>query len=425
MIGHNRKATMGVVNSVNAHPFHEDNIVLVHNGTLRGGHKQLANTEVDSHAVCHAFAEKGAEEVLKTLDAAFAFIWWDVNKNKLYAVRNDERPLNLVQTDDLNVLCSEPWMAHVLLARMGTKVTGTFPIDAGELYEFSLDGTFKISKVDLRPPTVYNNTSHYMSGRTHPGRGHWTDDDDYLETPPVKMIGTTGSVKPSNGTVIPPITTTTTGTSQTPTPSNVCALTIATPFATNDHYKKEELVLLKVLAAQKEPSKEKYKLTGSIIEPGKPVMDFVAYLPGDTTKEDLSELMDTYAVGNIIGFANSTCGPSAWIKHLGPAKDIVKVHNTDVPQKVWEYVHKHVHCKDCNSGIHDEEAAFTSVSKAKNYEYRVSCADCIESKLTPGEVQNVFTQRRLDALQNRKPVVHQPADSVINLDKKGSSPTIH
>ncbi len=280
MIGHNRKATMGVVNSANAHPFHEDNIVLVHNGTLRGGHKQLADTEVDSHAVCHAFAEKGAEEVLKTLDAAFAFIWWDIEANKLYAVRNDERPLNLVQTPDLNILCSEAWMAEVLCKRATPvmAVERVVPIQAGELYEFSLDGTFTIKSVDLKKITYVETTQWTRRGPSGRYQEHWSEAmDDLEDAKDVKMIGTAGNGTASQCTVTQ--LTTNSGRiahSSTPTPSNTSPVVI-NPFTTNEHYKKEQGVLLKILSCERDTPTKKFKAMGQIIEPGKPVMDFVGY----------------------------------------------------------------------------------------------------------------------------------------------------
>jgi len=69
VVGHNRSATKGAIKTENAHPFHEGKIILVHNGTLRGDHKELADVEVDSHAICHALNEKPPEEVIKELKA--------------------------------------------------------------------------------------------------------------------------------------------------------------------------------------------------------------------------------------------------------------------------------------------------------------------------------------------------------------------
>lgn len=435
IIGHNRKATMGGINSVNAHPFYEDNIVLSHNGTVRGGHKQMADTEVDSHAVCHAFAEKGAEEVIKTLDAAFAFIWWDIETQRLYAVRNSERPLHIVTTEDYHILCSEPWMAHALLERSHKKVEVTVEIPAGRIYEFQLNGAYSSREVELRKAASV--TSHYTDGANWKhgqyigGNGRaW---DDVEEDLPGKSTGTSQTSvqtsKSGSETVV--------GITQkveTPTPfekaagdilKQSCALTVVTtPFATHPEYAKGEDVLVKVFSAVHEPSKEKIKLTGQILEPGKEVIDFVGYISGEASQAYVKDLMTGECLGVVRGFSNSTCGSSAWVSGFEKANTL-KVHNTDIAVKVWRYVYKNVCCSTCASPIHACESEFTSVMKLKKNEYRVKCADCNENLVPEGEPRNVFIQRRLDAIQAAKSVGQESGSNVINLVKADSTTTVH
>src|ERR1035437_5217584 len=62
-VGHNRTATGTTKNNDNAHPFIHDHIVVVHNGMIHN-HKDIAGTEVDSHAIAHSIATKGHEETL-------------------------------------------------------------------------------------------------------------------------------------------------------------------------------------------------------------------------------------------------------------------------------------------------------------------------------------------------------------------------
>ena len=103
-VGHNRAATRGEVNDKNAHPFWvDDKIVLVQNGTYKGSHKHLKNTEVDTEAVAHVLAEENdIEKALQKVNAAYALVWFDVSKQSLYLIRNDERPLYIAYTKDKN-----------------------------------------------------------------------------------------------------------------------------------------------------------------------------------------------------------------------------------------------------------------------------------------------------------------------------------
>jgi len=116
VMGHNRAATRGATTDENAHPFVEDNICLIHNGTLTS-HKQLSDKEVDSHAICNSLAVQGYEETFKNINGAFALIWYDADTKKLYMARNKERPLHMVVTDDTFYFASELKMLEWILHR--------------------------------------------------------------------------------------------------------------------------------------------------------------------------------------------------------------------------------------------------------------------------------------------------------------------
>lgn len=125
LIGHNRKATRGTVNDDNAHPFVVDNnIVLVHNGTMFGDHKKFADVEVDSHAIAHLIHEnKGnVTAALNKLDAAYALIWFNVADNTLNFIRNTQRPLYWAETKDAWLWASEECMLDFVISRHKLKV---------------------------------------------------------------------------------------------------------------------------------------------------------------------------------------------------------------------------------------------------------------------------------------------------------------
>lgn len=142
VVGHNRAATKGATTDENAHPFIEDHICLVHNGTLTS-HKHLADTDVDSHAICKAFAEEGYEKVIPKLRGAFALIWYDAKDKKLRIARNDQRPLWLIQTPDADYIASEPTMLMWLVQRVHNKIIQPVYFSTDSIYTYDIDNLTK------------------------------------------------------------------------------------------------------------------------------------------------------------------------------------------------------------------------------------------------------------------------------------------
>ena len=143
LVGHNRFATKGKTNKENAHPFKEEHITLVHNGTLKF-HHHLKNVEVDSHAITHSIVERGAKDTLEMLDGAFALVWFDAQTNLIHAARNNERPLHLLETEDLFILSSEQGLAQWICARNNVKIKKTQMLTSGLIY------SFKTNRKDIR-----------------------------------------------------------------------------------------------------------------------------------------------------------------------------------------------------------------------------------------------------------------------------------
>jgi predicted glutamine amidotransferase len=109
-LGHNRAATKGAVNEVNAHPFVSGHIVGAHNGTLSpSSHRELDEAsgekhEVDSQSIFAAIATIGLKETAKLLQGAWALSYYDSNEGTLNFLRNDQRPLWFAWSEDRNRL---------------------------------------------------------------------------------------------------------------------------------------------------------------------------------------------------------------------------------------------------------------------------------------------------------------------------------
>lgn len=126
LMGHNRYATMGKVNSVNAHPFEHGDIVGAHNGTLTGKHllPESNNFEVDSDNLVYAVNKLGTEEALAVTQGAFALSLYNQKDHTLQLVRNSERPLFFAYTEDKKCLlwASERWMLTIAASRSDIKL---------------------------------------------------------------------------------------------------------------------------------------------------------------------------------------------------------------------------------------------------------------------------------------------------------------
>lgn len=168
LVGHNRKATVGKITDNTAHPFVEKHIILVHNGTLTN-HKEVGNSEVDSHAICKSIAEKGHIETIKMLQGAFALIWYDINKKALFICRNDKRPLSFVETSDSYYLSSEIGLTRWIVGRnhWGSKIVKEADIETEYLYEFPIERPEEFTKTKLELHKPYSYLTNYQTQNWH------------------------------------------------------------------------------------------------------------------------------------------------------------------------------------------------------------------------------------------------------------------
>lgn len=159
MVGHNRAATRGTVVDKNAHPFWvDDKIVLVQNGTYKGDHKHLKDTDVDTDAVAHVIAaEPTVEGALQKINASYALVWYNAETFELNLIRNSERPLFIAKFFNHGlVFASEGSMIQYAAAREDLKLTGLpEEIPADTHVVIKLDGKGGYTRTDTNIDARY------------------------------------------------------------------------------------------------------------------------------------------------------------------------------------------------------------------------------------------------------------------------------
>lgn len=207
-IGHNRAATSGRVNAVNAHPFMFDHIVGAHNGTLPLlMHRKLERITgeeypVDSMALIAAIAKEGLKETIEQIKGSWALTYFDLKENTINFLRNNHRPLYYAWSDDFKKIywASEWRMIEYAVHGADLKVwrrkedgAGYFQLPEDQHFSLSIDKLIAGGKV---PPKFKSrevkedpkaDVTHYLGfgagvrGTNSPGqdpfgRDVWEDD---------------------------------------------------------------------------------------------------------------------------------------------------------------------------------------------------------------------------------------------------------
>lgn len=196
-LGHNRAATRGKVNAVNAHPFVCGHIIGAHNGTLdKSSHDALnkaigEDTEVDSEAIFKSIEIFGIEETVKMLSGAWALVWVDLKERTLNWLRNKERSFWYAYEGNLDrvVWASEFRMIDLAMKHSTHSTTpefkfyedkngcAFFPTDVDKWYRFKMTDLVNGFK-DLPDPIVAElkgkeplSVVSYSGGSSSPFRG--------------------------------------------------------------------------------------------------------------------------------------------------------------------------------------------------------------------------------------------------------------
>lgn len=157
IFGHNRWATVGNVTDDNAHPFHHDDIILMHNGTLLNKDQLNAEVEVDSSALAHAIAAGGWEKAINSANGSWALSWFNLAERSVNILRNHQRPLAVAKAsvagEHYHVFASETNMLEWLLDRSRLfHMTSVSDVSADILnkYTYEEEG-WKLNDVPLEP----------------------------------------------------------------------------------------------------------------------------------------------------------------------------------------------------------------------------------------------------------------------------------
>lgn len=181
LIGHNRKATKGSITDENAHPFVvDDRIILVHNGTLYGDYQKHVpegeKVEVDSHAIAHLIHkhEDNVEAAVQELSGAYTLAWFDMKLQTLNFLRNSQRPMSWMETNDSWIFASEKNMLDWMVSRHTLKpLTGPVELKEGTLCTFTLDnGRWKVDSKEIKLTKPSSTPTHFNSYQD------WCNPDD-------------------------------------------------------------------------------------------------------------------------------------------------------------------------------------------------------------------------------------------------------
>lgn len=431
VVGHNRAATKGSVTTENAHPFAENNIMLVHNGTLYS-HNHLSTREfdVDSNAIAAALSEKELEEVLPRLHGAFALVWYDTEQRKLFAIRNPERPLFLLTTDDMYVLSSEPGIAALPMQRQSRKIESVESIPPWTLVSFDLTGV--MSQRIISQVRTYSSTYASPGVGPHNDRTIYTSPYDHYrdvedleeeEVPFVKGEPLNTPKKscalietPVNGTTITKVD----GPTLIPTGSafqgNLTIKELVFIAKTNTaklqikHATLQEgrLVVFKPIEISRHAS-GRYQFKGKIQELGEQLIDAIGYYPFE---EGLAELetkwMDHQCLGRVAFVTTSQGGLSVFLHEVHLATMTHVYANHRIPMATWSKICVHEKCTKCGNDINVLDRPFTAVTLKgqlrQGFDYPINsttivCAYCMEDTLR-GDALDAFKKERTIAWQN-------------------------
>jgi predicted glutamine amidotransferase len=166
LMGHNRAATIGLVNSLNAHPFHHGHITGCHNGTVRTGLISLdkgpeIQGSTDSEQIFYNLSKgKTLQQIIDTITGGTALTWWDSKQSTYNIYRNSERTMHYAIDPITKTLfyASEPWILRAAFAnsKLVTMTQHIKELEAHKHVVIQFDNNIvdSITEYDAKPTPV-------------------------------------------------------------------------------------------------------------------------------------------------------------------------------------------------------------------------------------------------------------------------------
>ena len=154
LFGHCRFATKGTISAKNAHPFRFSKITGVHNGTISKFFKGSRQFETDSEAVFKLINDEGIDKTIAEIDgstSAYSLGWFDVTDQRMYFIRNGDRPLwfSYFYGEQSLMFASEGWMLDVVGKRHSVHR------NTHDLLKYK-EGEKKLKAFTLHPNTLFS-----------------------------------------------------------------------------------------------------------------------------------------------------------------------------------------------------------------------------------------------------------------------------
>ena len=344
IIGHNRKATVGKISNETSHPFHEKHIILSHNGNIIN-FREFENTEVDSHALAHLFATTPIEEAIPKIQGAFAMIWYDMKEKKVHFVRNEDRPLCIIQTKDFWIVSSEMGNVQWVCARnLSQTIQERTIIPPHDLYTWDI----KTRNIEIKKVGKYTYTPKVFPS--------YLSNEDKMPLPnivseeiPIRL--------PDN---------------------RVGRDAISTDFAERF---KQRFFAGRQVTFKKEPVEiwTSSGITGMRVY-GKDEWDGldVEYKENVLSVERRELLQQAeYVTGNINSVVMTSKKITCWMSSLAPAITVTTYNNTTLPRSVWVTICNSNKCQRCEGIIIPKDVPLVSLSLVNENVKRIFCAKCV------------------------------------------------